>query len=67
MIVGPKTTIAFYRKLVEEDEFRKREFDTAYLDRQREFFDDRRKEREEARLAELMAEIYHRKYNPFAL
>jgi pyruvate carboxylase subunit A len=67
VIVGPKTTIPFYRKLVEEKEFQRGEFDTGYLDRHPELFEYRLEEREEARLAKLLAEIHHRKYNPFAL
>ena len=66
VIVGPKTTIPFYRKLVEEEEFRQGRFDTGYLDRHPELFQYRSGEREEAKVARLLAEIHHRKHNPFA-
>jgi acetyl/propionyl-CoA carboxylase alpha subunit len=67
VIVGPKTTIPFYRKLVEEEEFLSGRFDTGYLERHPELFDYRSTEREEAKLAKLLAEIHHHKHNPFAL
>ncbi|MBN1653797.1 MAG: acetyl-CoA carboxylase biotin carboxylase subunit, partial [Deltaproteobacteria bacterium] len=65
VIVGPKTTIPFYRKLVEEEEFCSARFDTGYLERHPELFDYRSGEREEAKLAKLLAEIHHHKHNPF--
>jgi acetyl/propionyl-CoA carboxylase alpha subunit len=67
VIVGPKTTIPFYRRLVDEEEFRRAEFDTGYLDRHPELFDYGRDDREEAKIAGLLAEIHHRKHNPFAV
>jgi len=67
VIVGPKTTIPFYRKLVDEPEFLEQRFDTGYLDRHPELMDYRSLEREEARLARLLAEIHHRKENPYAI
>ena len=67
VIVGPKTTIPFYRNLVKEKDFLEGRFDTEYLDRHPELFDYRSMEREEAKLARLLAEIHHRKHNPFAL
>jgi pyruvate carboxylase subunit A len=66
VIVGPKTTIPFYRQLVEEEEFLRGEFDTGYLERHPELFDYRSQEREEAKLGKLLAEIHHYKHNPFA-
>jgi acetyl/propionyl-CoA carboxylase alpha subunit len=66
IIVGPKTTIPFYRRLLKEEGFRRGEFDTEYLDRHPELFDYPSSDREEAKLARLLAEIHHRKHNPFA-
>ena len=67
IIVGPKTTIPFYLRLVEEKEFLEGKFDTEYLERHPELFDYRPLEREEAKIAKLIAEIHHRGYNPFAM
>ncbi|MBW1988282.1 MAG: ATP-grasp domain-containing protein [Deltaproteobacteria bacterium] len=65
-IVGPKTTIPFYRALVSEPEFVARRFDTGYIDRHPELFSYREQEREEARIARLLAAIHHHRKNPFA-
>lgn len=67
VIMGPKTSIPFYRKLVGEQEFLEGRFDTGYLDRHPELFDYKTGEREENKLARLLAEIHHRKQNPFAV
>ena len=67
VIVGPRTTIPFYRRLVKEKEFLAGLFDTGYLERHPELFEYRSLEREEDSLASLLAEIHHRKINPFAL
>lgn len=66
VIVGPKTTIPFYRNLVEDRDFLEGRFDTEYLERHPELFEYRSMEREEAKLAKLLAEIHHKKQNPFA-
>lgn len=67
VIVGPKTTIPFYSRLLKEAEFQQGKFDTEYLDRHPELFDYPSTDREEAKLARLLAEIHHRKHNPFAV
>lgn len=67
VIVGPKTTIPFYKKIIEEKDFLERRFDTGYFERHPELFDYRSEEREESKLAKLIAEIHHRKQNPFAV
>jgi len=67
VIMGPKTSIPFYRKLVEEREFLEGKFDTGYIDRHPELFDYKTPEREEDKLARLLAQIHHRKHNPFAV
>lgn len=66
VIVGPKTTIPFYRRLLKEKEFQQGKFDTEYLDRHPELFKYGAMDREEAKLAKLLAEIHHKKHNPFA-
>lgn len=65
VIVGPKTTIPFYRALVDEKEFLEGRFDTGYFDRHPELFDYPTTEPEESKLAKLLAEIHHNKFNPF--
>ncbi len=67
VIVGPKTTIPFYLRLMEDREFLEGKFDTNYIDRHPELFDYKPLEREEAKIAKLIAEIHHKKYNPFAM
>ncbi len=67
IIVGPKTTIPFYIRLVEEKEFLEGKFDTEYIDRHPELFDYKPLEREEAKIAKAIAIIHHTKYNPFSM
>ncbi len=67
IIVGPKTTIPFYLRLLEEKEFLEKKFDTEYIDRHPELFDYKPLEREEAKIAKLISIIHHKKYNPFSM
>lgn len=67
IIVGPKTTIPFYKKIVQEKEFLSGKFDTGYFDRHPELFDYKPEEREEFKIAKLLAKIHHMKHNPFAV
>ncbi|MEW5737143.1 MAG: biotin carboxylase N-terminal domain-containing protein [Thermodesulfobacteriota bacterium] len=67
VIVGPKTTIPFYRQLISDAEFLAMKFDTEYLDRHPELFRYQVEEREEARIAKLLASIHHKGKNPFAM
>lgn len=66
-IVGPKTTIPFYRSLVSEAEFKSGSFDTGYLDRHPELFDYRDQEEQVAKVARLLSAIHYHGKNPFAL
>ena len=66
VITGLKTTIPFYRKLVADPEFQSGHFDTGYLDRHPELFRYDASEREESKIARLLAEIHHQQHNPFA-
>ncbi len=65
-IVGPKTTIPFYRKLVSEEEFASCAFDTGYLERHPELYDYRDQESQEAKVAKLLSAIQYHGKNPFA-
>ena len=67
VIVGPKTTIPFYLRLIEDKDFQTGRFDTSYLDTHPYLFDYTDKEREVAKIAKLIAEIHHRGYNPYAV
>lgn len=66
LIVGPKTTIPFYLAICDEPDFRKGNFDTAYLESHPDVFNYPEPEREIARLAKLIAEIHSKKMNPYA-
>ncbi|MBI9075818.1 MAG: acetyl-CoA carboxylase biotin carboxylase subunit [Desulfatibacillum sp.] len=65
-IVGPKTTIPFYRKLVAEEEFASGTFDTGYLERHPELYDYRDQEAQEAKVAKLLSAIHYHGKNIFA-
>ncbi len=67
IIVGPKTTIPFYLRLLQEKEFLEKKFDTEYIDRHPELFDYKPLEREEAKIAKAIAMIHHTKHNPFSM
>jgi acetyl/propionyl-CoA carboxylase alpha subunit len=65
-IVGPKTTIPFYRKLVLEPEFASGSFDTGYLERHPELYDYSDQEAQEAKVAKLLSAIHYHGKNIFA-
>ncbi|WP_028314337.1 acetyl-CoA carboxylase biotin carboxylase subunit [Desulfatibacillum aliphaticivorans] len=65
-IVGPKTTIPFYRKLVLEPEFASGAFDTGYLERHPELYDYSDQEAQEAKVAKLLSAIHYHGKNIFA-
>lgn len=67
VIVGPRTTIPFYLNMALEPDFQSGKFDTGYLDSHPELFEYRVLDREELKIARLLAEIHHHGYNPFAL
>ncbi len=66
IIVGPKTTIPFYLRLLEDKDFQTGKFDTSYLETHPNLFNYNLEEREVAKIAKLIAEIHHRGYNPYA-
>ena len=67
VIVGPKTTIPFYREIVSEPDFLAGKFDTGYFDSHPGIFDYMVEEREEDKLVKLLSLIHHQKHNPFAM
>jgi acetyl-CoA carboxylase biotin carboxylase subunit len=66
LIVGPKTTIPFYKAVCEEPDFKAGRFDTGYLETHPGIFNYPEPEREVAKLAKLIAEIHTKKTNPYA-
>ncbi|MBW1974977.1 MAG: acetyl-CoA carboxylase biotin carboxylase subunit [Deltaproteobacteria bacterium] len=66
-IVGVKTTIPYYKAIVDDPDFRNRQFDTTYIDSHPELLDYREAEDEMDKLARLIAEINAYGYNPHAL
>ncbi len=66
VIAGPKTTIPFYKNLVQEPDFQNGEFDTSYLDTHQHLFEYREQKNEVSKLARLIAEIHYKKQNTYA-
>ncbi len=66
-IVGVNTTIPFYKAIVEERDFRSRNFDTSYIDSHPELLEYQEEEDEMDKLARLIAEINAHGYNPHAI
>ncbi|SHF32885.1 acetyl-CoA carboxylase, biotin carboxylase subunit [Desulfacinum infernum DSM 9756] len=65
-IVGVKTTIPFYKQIVEDPDFIHQNFDTSYIDTHPQLLDYREEVPELDRLARLIAEINAYGYNPYA-
>lgn len=65
IIVGLKTTIPFYLRLIKDKDFQTGNFDTSYLDTHPYLLNYSQDEREVAKIAKLIAEIHHRGYNPY--
>ncbi|HIP40208.1 MAG TPA: acetyl-CoA carboxylase biotin carboxylase subunit [Desulfocapsa sulfexigens] len=66
VIAGPKTTIPFYLNIARDEDFIAGDFDTSYLDKHPELFNYDENDNEASKLANLIAEIHHRGYNPYA-
>jgi pyruvate carboxylase subunit A len=66
VITGPKTTIPFYLNIARDDDFIAGDFDTSYLDTHPDLFDYDDNDNEASKLANLIAEIHHRGFNPYA-
>ncbi len=67
VIIGPKTTIPYYLKLVQDPDFKSGEFDTSFLDTHPHLLDYEEQETEGNKLARLIAEIHHKQENPYAI
>lgn len=66
VISGPKTTIPFYLNLVDDEDFKKGEFDTSYLDTHEHLFEYEDFKNEVDKLARLIAEIHYKGQNTYA-
>lgn len=67
VITGPKTTIPFYLKLIDEENFKNGEFDTSFLDTHPHLFEYEEQSTEGNKIARLIAEIHHKQENPYAI
>ncbi|MEW6593695.1 MAG: acetyl-CoA carboxylase biotin carboxylase subunit [Thermodesulfobacteriota bacterium] len=67
VIIGPRTTIPFYLRVIEDRDFKKGEFDTSFLDTHTHLLEYEDIESEGSKLARLIAEIHYRKENPYAI
>ncbi|MFH7321314.1 acetyl/propionyl/methylcrotonyl-CoA carboxylase subunit alpha [Desulfurivibrio sp. D14AmB] len=67
VIIGPKTTIPFYLRVIEDPDFKKGDFNTSFLDTHSYLLDYDEVESEGNKLAHLIAEIHYRKQNPYAI
>ncbi len=67
VITGPKTTIPFYLRVIDDPDFKKGEFNTSFLDTHPHLLDYEDEETEGNKLARLIAEIHYRKQNPYAV
>lgn len=67
VITGPKTTIPFYLKVVDDADFQQGEFDTSYLDTHPGLLDYASCDREVDKLAALIAEIHYKQENTYAI
>ena len=66
LIIGVKTTIPYFKRIVKEQDFRQMKLDTAYIDYHPQLLDYREEEREVDKLARLIAEINAHGKNPYA-
>jgi pyruvate carboxylase len=66
-IAGPKTTIPFYLKLVDDPDFQNGNFDTSYLETHNFLLDYTVRQTEVNKLAKLIAEIHYKEENPYAI
>ncbi|WP_461832738.1 acetyl-CoA carboxylase biotin carboxylase subunit [Desulfothermus sp.] len=64
-IVGVKTTIPYYKAIIEEPDFRSRNFDTTYIDNHPELLNYREQGDEMDKLARFIAELNAYGFNPY--
>ena len=67
VIAGPKTTIPFYLKLIDEPTFQEGDFNTSFLETHPHLLEYEESSTEGEKLANLIAEIHFRKENPYAI
>jgi pyruvate carboxylase subunit A len=67
VITGPKTTIPFYLNLIQDEDFRSGDFNTSFLDTHEYLFEYDTVKSEVNKMAKLIAEIHHKKENPYAI
>lgn len=67
VITGPKTTIPFYLRLIDEPDFQSGEFDTSFMDTHSQLLEYTEEATEVSKLANLIAEIHYRQMNPYAV
>jgi acetyl-CoA carboxylase biotin carboxylase subunit len=67
VITGPKTTIPFYLKLIDDQDFKKGDFNTSFLETHTHLLKYDEQQSEVNKLAHLLAEIHHRKENRYAI
>jgi pyruvate carboxylase len=65
LIIGVKTTIPYFKQIVQEPDFIQMQLDTAYIDNHPQLLDYREQEREVEKLARLIAEINAYEKNPY--
>ncbi len=66
LIVGPKTTIPFYRSLCDEPDFRAEKFDTRYLATHPDIFNYLEPGREVTKLEQFLTEMHTSEFFPYS-
>jgi len=67
VITGPKTTIPYYLKLVQDPDFKKGDFDTSFIETHSHLINYDDQASEGSKLAHLIAEIHYKRENPYAI
>ena len=67
VIVGPKTTIPFYLRVIDDPDFKGGDFNTSFLDTHDYLLEYEDFTSEGNKLAHLIAEIHYRQQNPYAV
>ncbi len=67
VVAGPKTTIPYYLKMIEDPDFRKGDFDTSFIDSHPDLVNYQDEDNEANKLARLIAEIHFKQENPYAI
>ncbi len=67
VVVGPKTTIPYYLKLINDPDFKSGEFDTSFIETHPHLIEYEEQDSEVNKLARLIAEIHHEQENKYAI